>query len=516
MNTVYLMQYVSRHLHTILRRYDSGGSLLDRVCMQKDFSDDEIFSEDFSAILLASASEDCPVIFTGASSVTYAVVSALHEMFVVGPVILETDSKSNFPLPEQTYTAGFLRVLYRCEVRDFIDKLMLIHNLCHESVKTFEEMIHFNWLHPSDLNQIHQKTSRILFENMENTSLHNPHDQELRELHSIRTGDLEQLQKSWEEDYTGQVGTLAKTKLRSSKNLAIVLVTLASRAAMEGGVHPEIAHSLSDSYIQKIDEISNAEAAVQLGREAEYHYASLVHQLQTDGSPAPLSGNLHVERAKAYIFAHLHEKIRIPEISESLYLNANYLSNLFRKEEGISIEEYILMAGHLHAGPVRPMILERPCHFRSAKPSGILLIAVRRRKFYPLGQLFLQIHRASEFIWISHDQNSFGSKYFQMGLFIHDRLRIKMDCSKYAVSILHRSRQDIIGFHLHRFHQPGPVHPFPHSGRTVFPAEAGDLFRRAKDARQRRQIITAHIKRKASAFLVHMRKNVGKYVKIPV
>lgn len=53
------------------------------------------------------------------------------------------------------------------------------------------------------------------------------------------------LKKTMEEDYTGTIGTLASTPLRDCQNLAIVLITLASRAAMEGGVLPEIAYTLS-------------------------------------------------------------------------------------------------------------------------------------------------------------------------------------------------------------------------------------------------------------------------------
>ena len=84
--------------------------------------------------------------------------------------------------------------------------------------------------------------------------MNNPYDQEIREAASIRNGDPEQLKQAWEEDYTGKLGVLAKTTLRNFQNLGIVLVTLGSRAAMEGGVTPELAYSLSDSYIQKIEE----------------------------------------------------------------------------------------------------------------------------------------------------------------------------------------------------------------------------------------------------------------------
>lgn len=106
-------------------------------------------------------------------------------------------------------------------------------------------------------------------------------------------------------------------------------------------MHPETAFSLSDSYIQKIEEVSNPDAAIQLGKQAEVQYATLVQELKNGRKNLQESANSHILRCKDYIFAHLHEKIRISDIAKNLFLNTNYLSDLFKKEEGITIAEYI-------------------------------------------------------------------------------------------------------------------------------------------------------------------------------
>lgn len=161
---------------------------------------------------------------------------------------------------------------------------------------------------------------------------------------SIRNGNLEALKQSWAEDYIGKLGTVAKTPLRNNQNLGIILVTLASRASMEGGVMPEIAYSLSDSYINKIEEAVSPEEALFLGRQAEYHYASLVEEIKKERTipEAGQHANSNVSKCKDYIFSHLHDKISVSDIAKELYLNPNYLSDLFRKAEGITISEYIL------------------------------------------------------------------------------------------------------------------------------------------------------------------------------
>lgn len=143
------------------------------------------------------------------------------------------------------------------------------------------------------------------------------------------------------------MGILAKDTLRHCKNLGIVLVTIAARAAIAGGVMPETAFCLSDSYINKIEEAQNPEAAIALGRQAEYQYTLLVKEQKEakdktaaqDTSSAPDS---RISRCKDYIFAHLHGKISTSDIADALYMNASYLSELFKRKEGITISEYIL------------------------------------------------------------------------------------------------------------------------------------------------------------------------------
>ena len=192
--------------------------------------------------------------------------------------------------------------------------------------------------------EIQKDFTDIVFQNQEYSSRHNPYDQEVRELSSIRSGDPESLLKSWSEDYAGNTGTLAKTPLRNAQNLGIVLVTLASRAAIEGGVMPETAFSLSDSYINKIEELRDPEAAFKLGRQAEYQYTLLVKEAKEQYAAREKrhTPDSRVSRCKDYIASHLHGKVSTAEIAKELYMNPNYLSELFKKEEGMTIREYIL------------------------------------------------------------------------------------------------------------------------------------------------------------------------------
>lgn len=184
--------------------------------------------------------------------------------------------------------------------------------------------------------------SDLLFTNRELGIEHNPYDQEIREMTAIEQGDLKALQQSLHEKYAGQIGRLAKDELRQAKNLAIVNITLAARAAIRGGIMPEISFSLSDTLIQKTEECTDAQSVRQLMDAMKYQYAVMVHDFKNAREKKHGTGeNHHVEKCKNYIFTHLHGKLTLAQIASALSLNAGYLSNLFRRCEGITVTAFI-------------------------------------------------------------------------------------------------------------------------------------------------------------------------------
>lgn len=183
----------------------------------------------------------------------------------------------------------------------------------------------------------------LLYKNLEMQTIHPPYEQELRELHCIENGDLDLLEKTLPKSYDDSYNViLSKNPIRHIKNLGIVVVTLACRAAIRGGIDPEISFSLSDTYINKLESLDDYKSIENLMRQSQYEYAKLVSDIKKVSNCTNKDKNLHIEQCKNYIFSHLHDKIRISEIAAELSLSANYLSVLFRKYEGISIKEFII------------------------------------------------------------------------------------------------------------------------------------------------------------------------------
>lgn len=190
---------------------------------------------------------------------------------------------------------------------------------------------------------VQQNFSDMIFSRQEHAHMHNSYAQEVREMKSIESGDLGMLKTCWDEFQPNSYGILSNNRIRNIKNHCIILVAFASRAAIRGGVVPEIAYSLCDSYIQKIEDCNDSTVLAQLAHRAEIYFTELVIDANgTKPTPAPQNLSQHVEQCKTYIFSHLHQKITVQEIASALHLNANYLNDLFRKQENQSILKFIL------------------------------------------------------------------------------------------------------------------------------------------------------------------------------
>lgn len=166
--------------------------------------------------------------------------------------------------------------------------------------------------------------------------LHNPYQHEQKKLGSIRAGNLKQLEECQNEVWPGEIGKLADNPLRQEKNLSIVVIAIACRAAIDGGVAPQKAFSMSDVFISNIERMTQVLPIQAAVVEYEREFARAVEQVKHDSEH-----NRYVERAKEYVAEHIDESIRVVQIGEALGINENYLAGLFHKYEGITLQHYI-------------------------------------------------------------------------------------------------------------------------------------------------------------------------------
>lgn len=343
MQDTILLQYLSKKMHTHAYKLTIDGEITFSCCKVLAFQDTYIKDKDFLDFLLESPPQGIPCLRSIRQKDIYGIVTGHNAIYIVGPVSFASPVYLNCDYNELMLEEEIEKYVPQVNPDDYLEDILFLNHMITGVESTTEQIIETNCLNHDHTGKVQKHFNDILFENHENNVHHNPYDQEMREFGSIENGDLIQLEKSLQEDYDGTIGTLAKDSLRNLKNLGIVLVTLASRAAIRGGLSPEISFSLSDSYIQQIEECKDLALVAPLAHKAEFQYAEMVHEIkEKQKGILKKQKNPRINKCKDFIFSHLHDRITLEDLAAEADCNPNYLSQLFKECEGISISGYIL------------------------------------------------------------------------------------------------------------------------------------------------------------------------------
>lgn len=174
-------------------------------------------------------------------------------------------------------------------------------------------------------------------EDQDTQSIHNSFQLEQVLMDILRRGDTAALREWIASAPAVNGGRLAAEQLRQIKNTFIVTATLASRAAIRGGLDVDDAFSLSDSFIQKCELLNSAEQIINLQYHMVLSFTEKVERIRAGKNPSKL-----VTDVANYIQHHLSEPITAEDIAKSLYLSRPYLSRKFIEETGESLTDFIL------------------------------------------------------------------------------------------------------------------------------------------------------------------------------
>ena len=167
---------------------------------------------------------------------------------------------------------------------------------------------------------------------------HTTYDFEKKMFNYIRNGDPKGLLEFFTYASPGQSGKIGETYIRQLKNIFIVSATLASRAAIEGGMPAEEALTLSDEYIRHSEKHTSPEPINNLQYHMIMDYATQVHDLNHGKNYSKV-----IRDTISYIRDHLTETIKIEQLAEVAFLSRSQLSVRFHTETGMTITEYIRM-----------------------------------------------------------------------------------------------------------------------------------------------------------------------------
>ena len=168
-------------------------------------------------------------------------------------------------------------------------------------------------------------------------NVHNTFELEQNVMSIVRKGDTAALREWISTAPAVRGGIMAAEQLRQLKNTFIVTATLASRAAIRGGMDIDDSFSLSDAFIQKCELMNAPDQIFNLQYNMVLEFTQRVERIRLGKRP----GKLTIDVAN-YIQHHLSEPITAEDIAKELYLSRPYLSRKFIDETGESLTDFIL------------------------------------------------------------------------------------------------------------------------------------------------------------------------------
>ena len=353
MSHYFLLDQIATQLYTSAREYDKNFTLIHMIRKDPSINDNAVASSLLMKSELQGDNKNHPLIFSVNDTLYYGWVETEENYFLLGPTkFLDASMRPELARTRLSFTlpdvdpAPLLSVIPNCTLRILARCTADLYDLMISDDKTLinvDELIADCVISTETDEKTVETFHRMMFENVENNFVHNPFNHEKLEVDYIEHGNVESLKTLLNERFPGRYGRLSDDPIRQERYLAVVAITLATRAAIRGGVHPETAFYLSDTYIHRIDRCLDATEIIRLTVEAELRCATIVRELNvySDEKSDNENENQHISHCKDYIFTHMHGKITVQEIAAAIGLETNYLSTLFKKHEKKTLKQYI-------------------------------------------------------------------------------------------------------------------------------------------------------------------------------
>ena len=264
--------------------------------------------------------------------------------FILGPstyspitaeAINKIISENNVPLSYKRDLITFYNSIQVIDYSRLINSSLLLHYSIYNEMLKPSTIMEKNSSLEDVVLKIGNDSKNILSKSRQDLFFHHTPTLEKNFLKCIKEGNKEKLLQYLAAPEDGEYGVLSDNPLRSKKNFLICCVTIATRAAIDGGLEPEVAYSLSDSYIQNIEYLYDVKDLQILENTMYCDFADNVSRANK------LKYSKTIITCQNYISNHLYQEISLSEIAQFIGLTPKYLSTLFNKEVGITLSEYI-------------------------------------------------------------------------------------------------------------------------------------------------------------------------------
>lgn len=171
--------------------------------------------------------------------------------------------------------------------------------------------------------------------NSENQLKRLPVDREKHMLECVRLGKYREIKVFDFEKLETYMGMSTKNRFRKFEYTVVASNAMCTRAAIEGGLSPDEAYDISEAMLQRLEK---AKTISEMHDIMELTAVILAHEVQKNKSK---KSSYVLEQCKNYISRNIFRRIYLKEIAEYAGMNPSYLSRLFSKKEGLTIQQYI-------------------------------------------------------------------------------------------------------------------------------------------------------------------------------
>ena len=277
----------------------------------------------------------------------YGVVNSGNVKIVIGPSgqtragdeeLRELAFRADVPADEIPEFVSGMKAIVCLPLESILQMLCALNHVLSGEKKTLKDIAIYDEEQESLREQLSKTRAEERFAFPDGTGgQHNTYDLEQLLMNLIRKGETAALREWFSSAPAVRGGVIAPDQLRQRKNTFIVTATLASRAAIGGGMEQNEAFALSDAYIRKCETLLDPDRVTNLQYHMILEFTERVERLRLGARPAGL-----ISDVANYVRRHLSEPISVEQIAKSLYMSRPYLSAKFKKESGQTLTDFIL------------------------------------------------------------------------------------------------------------------------------------------------------------------------------
>ncbi len=195
----------------------------------------------------------------------------------------------------------------------------------------------FSASHDEVQSRISEKHVSAVVQSREGESYHNTYELERMIYARVQNGDADYF-RNINQSVRYKAGKTADTSLRQAKNLFIINVTLATRAAVAGGLDEEIAYQLSDEYIQTVENMVSLDSIEHLSSSMIIDFTERVQEASLPLEDIPED----IRRSIRYIRLHTNSNLSVQEVADVVKLSRSHLSRKFKEVMGFDISAFMM------------------------------------------------------------------------------------------------------------------------------------------------------------------------------